>query len=256
MKETFKNGFLDDKMQEKIKKVKFKYKEEFDTLYDFNRLTYKVFENCKDIDVVDENLYLLPAFVEISKLYQSAVIMLEYGFLNNFESIVRNMLELSFQMLYVFDDKENVKNLKKYTYSETMKKLKYIKDKKLYDVVPKKFVDRRYAELESLKSDIKKIGAKNPPNVKDMCKNLGLEKEYVYYQLLSDYTHNDYSIIFDLNIFTKEGVLVNSNGNYTNFKYNSLRLISTLNMTLLKMIERYVPLLKSEYDELIRKAFN
>ena len=254
MVEILKDGFLDDKMQDKIKKVKVKYKDEVDLMYDFNRLTFKIFANYKNIDAIGENLYLLPAFVEISKLYQSAVIMLEYGFTNNFESIVRNMLELSFQMIYVFDDKDKVKNLEKYTYSETMKKLEYIRDNELYNVIPKDIVDKRYEELAILKAELKKEGAKNPPNVKDMCKILGLEKEYSYYQLLSDYTHNDFSVIYDLNVFTEKGVFVNSNGNYTNFKNNSLRLLSTLELTLVKMVDRFVPSLKKEYEKLIQKG--
>ena len=254
MIEVLENGFLDEKMKQKINVVKCKFKNEIELLYSFNRLTYKVIDHYKDIEASEDNLYILPAFVEISKLYQSAIIMLEYGFTNSFESIVRNMLELSFQVIYVFDNKENVKNLEKYTYSETMKKLEYIKDNELYSVIPKEVVDKRYSELESLKEEIKKKGAKNPPNTKDMCDNLGLKKEYSYFQLLSDYTHNDYSVIFGLNIFTEKGVYVNANGNYTNFRDNSLRLLSSLDLTLEKMIERYAPVLKSEYDEIIKKA--
>ena len=254
MIEVLKDGFLDDKMQDEIKKVKIKYKDEVDMMYAFNRLTLNLFNYYENTDANDDTLYLFPAFVEISKLYQSAVIMLEYGFTNNFASTMRNMLELSFQFLYVFDDKDKVKNLEKYTYSEEMKKLDYIKEKNLYDVVPKEIVDKRYSQLQTLKDNLKKKGAKNPPNVKDMCNNLGLENEYAYYQLLSDYTHNDFYIIFRENIFTDKGVFVNLNGDYKDFKDNSLRLISILDMTLIKMIKKFAPSLETEYNELLERA--
>lgn len=59
MIEVLKDGFLDDKMQDKIKKVKIKYKDEVDMMYAFNRLTFKIFDNYKNIDATEENLYLL-----------------------------------------------------------------------------------------------------------------------------------------------------------------------------------------------------
>ena len=43
MIEVLKDGFLDDKMQDEIKKVKIKYKDEVDMMYAFNRLTLNLF---------------------------------------------------------------------------------------------------------------------------------------------------------------------------------------------------------------------
>lgn len=129
MPEVLKNGFLDEKMQNKILKVKEKNKNIFDLLYDFNKFSYKIMDNFKGMDATKENQYLLPAFVEVNKLYQSAIIMLEYGLKNSFESLLRNILELWFQMAYVFSNSANVKRLEKYTYYQTLRKLDYIKEK-------------------------------------------------------------------------------------------------------------------------------
>ena len=252
--EILANGFLDDKMHNKINAVKKEYNEEIDLLSDFNKLAYKIIAQYHKIEPVNENLYLLPAFIEINKLYQAAVIMLEYGFVNCFESTMRNMFELSFQMIYVINDSNNMKNLEKFTYSEVIKKMKYIKDNKLYDIVPEESVEEICVNAQKLKDELKGSGAKNPPNIKDMCNNLGLQKEYAYYQYLSDYTHNDYSIIFGSNKFQEDGVYLDTNGDYSNFRNNSLRLISVLDMTLTKMIDKYAKVFKEEYDALIDKA--
>lgn len=108
--------------------------------------------------------------------------------------------------------------------------------------------------MEQLKKELKSQGVKNPPNILDMCNELGLEKEYAYYSFLSDYTHSDFSNIFGLNIFTDAGIVIYTDGTYKDFKNDSLRLLSVLELVISKMIDSYVPSLKEECRELIDRA--
>lgn len=252
-------GFLDDKMNIVIEDIKNKYKEEIKLLYAFNDICYKVIGNYKDLEIDKTNeelLYLLPAFIEINKQYQSAIIMLEYGFENNFESILRNIFELSFQMLYVFQDSNNMYRLEKRTYSKTMEKLKYIDENKLYDILPKDLLDNQNSKLEKNKEELKNLGIKNSPEIKDICKMLNMERDYSYYRYLSDYVHCDYSVIMSLSDYTDKGLRFQTTGNYDNFSNNSLRLIYSIELVLNKMINKIAPTLKDEHKKLVDEFNN
>ena len=250
----YENGFLDNGIQDKIIKVKTKYGYIFDLMNNFNMLSYKIMDNYAGIEANDKNLYILPAFVEINKLYQSSIIMLEYGLKSSFESLLRNIIELWIQMIYVFNNSNNVYRLEKSTYAETKKKLDFICENKLYEIIPEESANKIKTKLEKEIQGMEMRGIKKAPNVKDMCDSLKLKKEYAYYCFESDYTHSDYSNVVGLNITTEKGVYINANGSYDLFENDSLRLLSVLEEIVLKMIEEYVPSLKGEYDLLIKTA--
>ena len=105
MKIVLENGFLDDKMDYVINDIKKKNKKYFELAYAYNNFCYRIIERYKGIEIDTNNkelLYLLPAFGEVNKQYQASIILLQYGFSNNFENNLRCMLELYILMSYPF----------------------------------------------------------------------------------------------------------------------------------------------------------
>lgn len=254
MEEILIDGFLDDKMQKNIKKIKNRYKDEFNLLYKFNRLMYKIMDNYNDIEANESDNYILTGFVEINKLYQSAIIMLEYGLKNSFESLMRNILELSIQMLYVFLDEKNVYELEKNTYKNALSKLKYIRENKLYNIIPEDLIDIAYIKIESGKVKLEEKDIKCAPPIETMCNKVEMKEEYVYYRFLSNYVHQDFGIINEANIFTKDGVNINADVKHIEMKNCTFRIISSFQKVLEKIITTYTPKLKNEYDTLIMEC--
>ena len=248
MKEILENCFLDEKYKYVIRDNKEKNKEVFDFLHNFNALIVKVLYNFDGMLNTKETFYIVPAFAEIVRLYQAGVIMLEYGIPEVCESILRSIYDLKFQMLYVLEDNYNFQRLVKKTFKKEIDKLNYVEKNSLYNYVSKDVADKSRELFEQTIQGLEHI--KCAPDTKKMCEELDLKEDYLFYSLLCNYTHLSCDVICGLNIDNKIDTLPN----YRDVGYIGLRLCTSLDLILNKLIEKYAPHLSNEYENLVKEC--
>lgn len=244
--------FLDEKMKETINVCKKKFCYEFNLLYEYNELLYKVLYSLNGIDATDVNKYICSAFSELLKTYQASVIMLEYGLDTSFESLFRNILELSLKMIYVLNDDTNYERLEKKMCYDELVKMNYIKENGFYDIIPEDKINQYINYFEKRKNELSSKKVKSLPNIKDLCEKLDLKREYVYYGFLSDYTHKDLPAFYE-SITRKENYLVVS-PNYSEITNKCLRLISSLQNLIPLIMKKYNIKLDEENNKIMEKA--
>ena len=242
------NGFLDKQYRNVINANKTEHKELFDFLYNYNSLMHKILYNFNGMPNTKETFYIVPAFAEILKLYQACVIMLEYGMPELCESILRSIYDLKFQMLYVLEDTYNFQRLFKKTFIKEIDKLNYIEKNSLYNYVSKDVVDKSREVFEQTIQGLEKI--KCAPDTKKMCEDLGLKDEYLFYSLLCNYTHQSCDVICGLNINNEIDVLPN----YKDVDYIGLRVCSSVDLVIDKIIKKYASHLSDEYEMLVKEC--
>ena len=243
------NGFLDEKHKYLISNNKDKNKELFDLLNCFNMFLYKVLNNFHGMKKNNEINYIVPAFAKLMKLYQSCVILIEYGLPDISESLLRSIYDLKIQMLYVMNKKNNNKRLIKSLYEQELKKLQYVDDNHLYDFMPKDKIDKFRKEFQTTINKLEKV--KYAPNTRQICENLQIEQEYMFYSILCNDTHQSCDIIYSQN--KEEGIDI-----LPNFKKSfeaSFKLISAFDVILEKIIKKYAPHLTKYFEDFVN-SFN
>ena len=242
------NGFLDEKFNNLIISNKTSNKEFFDLLYDYNKLLHKVLYNFDGIKQNNEINYIVPAFAKLVKLFQSCVIMLEYGMPDISESMLRSIYDLKFQMLYVLKNDINYQRLIKRMFSKELGKLNYIDKHSLYDYVSKDDVENIRKVWNFTIEQLKDISC--APDTRQMCEELGLEEEYVFYSMLCNNSHQSCDVIYSLNKDFGIDILPD----FVNIYLVGFRLCNAIDLVLNKIITKYAPHLNEEYNKLIEQC--
>jgi hypothetical protein len=151
-------------------------------------------------------------------------------------------------MLYVLEDTYNFQRLFKKTFTKEIDKLNYIEKNSLYNYVSKDVVDKSREVFEQTIQGLEKI--KCAPDTKKMCEDLGLKDEYLFYSLLCNYTHQSCDFICGLNINNEIDVLPN----YKDVDYIGLRVCSSVDLVIDKIIKKYAPHLSDEYEMLVKQC--
>lgn len=248
------NTFLSSEKNEDVKKIKDTYADIIAIFNNINDFLYKVIYYFDGIKIKSGVEYLLSCFIELTKYYQSAIIMLEYGLSKSFECILRNIIDLVVKMCFVLKDDANIEKLKKSMYDDLNKKLNYIKRNSYFDVIPEEKLDEWLKISKNELKDLKQKNISSAPNMKKMCEEVGLKKEYVYYGLECDYVHNNFSVIIGGNQYTDNNVLLSIDADYNNFKESGYRLLSIMEIIIPKMVERFTPDLCDECRKLFKES--
>lgn len=241
------NGFLDEKHNDLININKKNNYELFELLFDFNKLLYKVLNNFNGMKKNNEIDYIVPAFAKLIKLYQSCVILIEYGMPDVSESLLRSIYDLKIQMLYVLENDTNYKRLIKSLFSNELNKLDNIDKYSLYDFMPKEMVDSYREKWQTTYEELNQI--KCAPKTKQMCEELGLEQDYLFYSILCNDSHQSCDVIYSLN--KEEGIDI-----LPNFKKSfeaSFKLISAFDVILEKIIKKYAPHLTKHFEDFVNR---
>ena len=165
-------------------------------MYNFNIFLYDVYW-CLDGKEINEcEQYIIASFSEIIKSYQAAIILLEYGLDTNFEMVLRGIFELVMKVLYVIKDEKNYLRLeKKYEYGE-IKRFKYIKRNRFFDIIPEELLNSMIDIYENRIDELEKDEIKYAPDMCGLCDDLNMKKEYCYYGFLSEYIHKGFTTIY------------------------------------------------------------
>lgn len=241
------NGFLDNKHKDLIKKHIKANQELFDLLYGYNRLLYKLLYSFDGMKKNNEIDYIVPAFAKITKLYQSCIILIEYGIPDISESLLRSIYDLKFQMLYVWKSDINYQRLIKNMFNKEINKLNYIDKTKSYTNISKTDVENFRKLWKSTNEQLKNISC--APDTKQMCEELGIENEYILYTMLCNDSHQSCDVIYSLNKEKGIDILPNYNAIYK----VAFRLIEIINPIISNIVEKYAKQFTDEYEELINQ---
>lgn len=251
MKQELKEELLNDIFKKEMNDIWSNNQVEYNLLLDLNKLINNIVNQFNNQEFKGKAKYVFPAFIEIRNLYQSAIIMLENKFLYSFNIILRSMMELSINILYVFDNEINIYRLEQKSYYEIKKKFVYIEDNHLYNILSKEQVTTGIKQIEKTINELENENIKPAPSIRKICKDLHLKKEYAWYLLLSSYTHESFDTIFNLNNFDLKSNIVRIGSNTINLKEETIKLIGTASFTIEKIINEYAPCLKKEYESFI-----
>ena len=242
-----KDGYLDEKYKNLIHDNKKTNSELYKLLYDFNKLLHKILYNFNGIEINNENNYIVPAFAKLVKLYQSCVILIEYGMTDISENILRSIYDLKFQMLYVFEKENNYQRLLKSLFSKELNILNNAEKYKLYDLITQEQIESYREKIKTNLQELEEI--KCAPDTKTMCEELRLQEEYIYYYFLCNETHQSCDVIYSLN--TSKGIDIQPK--YDKVYEISLKLIASFEHILEKIINKYTPYLQEEYRSMAER---
>lgn len=250
-----KDGFLDKNMRFLIEENKIKNKNEYAILYEFNRFLYKLSNALDDIELTDENKYIAASFINVHKLYQAAIILLEYGFDTKFESILRQIIDLIVNVLFVLNDKNNYKRILLKEYEEQIKLLDYIDEIKMYTFVPKEMLEQKKLEFEVGAEELRQQGVKSCPDTKQLCGIVEIKELYACYKYLCGFTHEGLGSIFQHTNNDNGNFCIDVNPKWGDINNDSARLINLIDVIILDIIKKFNIDLNEEYN-LFKEKFD
>ncbi len=245
------DGFMDLLINESLPKFRNAHKKEYEIIRETKNLFDKVQHKFVGQMVTKNEMYLVTAMIDLSKLFQSAVVLFERGLLESGNIIIRSCLDLSFKIVELINNKNFVDDMVKELHSETKSTLNIINEKKLYDIVPKETVENLLSTLDSEKSKFKisafQLAEKN-----------NLLDAYILYRLYCNESHQSIAILNEIQIFEAEGVHLNGNLRLEKFSESIYMLISIVMIPFSTLIDELFAddELKKQYELLNEKFQN
>lgn len=230
-------GFLNDEIQIVVDNKKEENKDIYQLIYKYNSLCYKLEKTFEKDNSNNVELYLFTTFSEIHTSFQSYIILLERGLYEDAQIILRSIYDKIFNILYVFDDFKNFELLFQKQVYLNIKLCEYIEENKLYDYMTKEKIVKnkeKYIKLRKLNEKGKQI---QPLDNKKICEKLNLEELYVHYKLLSDYTHNGFSVVESRIIQKEDGIIIDQNFKFGKLLDEVAKVIGILDYVIRKICE-------------------
>ena len=173
----------------------FDFRKEHRDEYEIINRLINLFRNCEEqlegLESNRENKFILASIIQLNKLYQSSVILLERGLKESANIIIRSILELSLKVISVIHNEKFLDILLNDEAIELKKLLNEIKENKFFDMIPQKTVDEY---IKTCEENID-INIKEKPTVYKMAYNNNLKKVYTFYRLQCDYAHQNTNIV-------------------------------------------------------------
>lgn len=239
--------FIDIKVNNCIPGFRNEHNEEYDSI----KGLIDIFRLCEDEiekkGVTQQNLYVMASIMQLNKLYQSAVILLERGLKESAYVIIRTILDLTFRIIQVIKDDKYIDVFHIDQQYEIRKCLNEIKTNSFFDIVPK---DKLEALMKKCNEEIN--GSENPKiKAYDLAVRNGFNKEYILYRLQCDYTHHSNSVIEGIIKVTEQGFFIDGNFQLDDFKESVAWLISITTIIFPTLLNEYIKnkTLKIKYNE-------
>ena len=240
------DGFLDLKLNEAISAFREEHRTEYLVVFRVKSFLYEV-QNCfVGKTVSQQDNFLAASIVELNKLFQSAVLLFERGLPDAANIVVRSILELSFKIVELLNNKEFLKEMKLDVNSNAIKTLNDIKENKFYDIVPQARLDELLSNCQQFKSQNGNVNI----SVKELAKRNGMLREYLLYRTYCDYTHQSLKVIDEIIDYTPDGVNLNGDLRLDDFSHSILMLVSITMISISKLLEY------SMIDEKLKDQFD
>ena len=207
-----KNGLLDKNIEFLVDNVRNKYFKQYNLVFSINDLFLKIInENIFNTFSNDREIYIYTTLFEIHSSFQSIILLLERGLLNNAEIILRSIYEKKFKLFAVIKDKRNYNRIldeREYYAAETALTINNSKNKQFNHLKDK--INLNLYNLENYK--------KKKTSTKKWALYAGLIDEYYkQYSIFSSAVHHDIITLTNLVENKSNGIKINTYS-YDNFE--------------------------------------
>lgn len=204
-----KNGFLDYDLNVEVNRRRQESKDAYKVAEEFNLLMYEIEKNFKKEEATNRDLYVFTVFNQIHISSQTYILLIERGLYCDAQIILRAIYEKILNLKIVIEDEEYLNRILKDTLCQSFSTLKKIKENQIFELIPENVVDKR---MDEYKNAIEKMDSiKLPMNLSDVADKVDMKRQYIYYKLLNEYTHNDLGALMQQLIFKEEGIIINGN---------------------------------------------
>lgn len=201
------NGFLDYNLNIEVNRKRQENKDVYKLAEEFNVLMYEIEKNFKKDNATNRDLYVFTVFNQIHVSSQTYIILIERGLYTDAQIILRSIYEKLLNLKIVIEDENYLNRILKDTLCQSFSTLKKIKENEIFELIPEKIVDKR---IDEYKNAIEKMNTiKLPMNLCDVADKVNMKRQYIYYKLLSEYSHNDLGALMKHLIFKDDGVIIN-----------------------------------------------
>lgn len=201
------NGFLDEKLNLSVKEIRMKNEDAYSLAYELNNLLYEIEKKFVDKTANNRDIYIYTIFNQIHISCQTYLLLVERGLYADSQVILRSIYDKIFNMIMVVKDETYLHRLLKKALNENLNISQRIKDKGLFDIVSQNNLDLLILQYEEKLAEMKKI--KGPYDNASLTEKVGMQRHYIYYKLLSKYTHSELTILLNQLIFKEEGIIIN-----------------------------------------------
>lgn len=232
-----KNGFLDDDLNIEVDRKRKENEDAYKVVEEFNLLMYEIEKKFKKDNATNRDLYVFTVFEQIHIPSQTYIILIERGLYSDAQIILRSIYEKILNLKIVIADENYLNRILKDTLCQGFSTLKKIKENQIFELIPESIVKMR---MEEYKNAIEKMNTiKLPMNLSDVADKVDMKRQYIYYKLLSEYSHNDLVILMQQLIFKEDGIIIN--GSQMNLKISDeiLRFIECLEYSI-RAISQYL----------------
>lgn len=238
------NDFLSYDLNLEVNRKRKENADAYKLAEEFNLLMYEIEKNLKKENATNRDLYIFTVFEQIHISSQTYVILVERGLYSDAQIILRSIYEKILNLKIVIVDEEYLSRILKDTLCESLSTFKKIKKDEIFELIPENIVDEKIDEYEHAIKKMDKI--KLPMNFSDVADKVNMKRQYIYYKLLSKYTHNDLGVLTQQLIFEEDGIIINGNQIEQNISNEILRFIECSEYTI-RAVSQYLK--KNEYVE-------
>lgn len=212
LEEILKNGFLDEKLELSVKDLRLAHKDAYHMARELNELMYEIEKEFIGKKSTSRDLYIYTVFSQIHNSCQTYILLVERGLYADSQIILRSIYEKIFKLMIVIEDAEYLKRFLKDSLKKGMSTLNKIKSKKLFKLISEDIVDSKIKEFNDALNRMNDV--KLPSDLGKISEIIKMDLQYIYYKLLSEYTHNDLVVSMKHLIFEDEGVIINGSQIY------------------------------------------
>jgi hypothetical protein len=240
------DGVLDLKLNETISLFREEHKPEYLVVFKVKSFLDELQNSFVGKTVSQQDKFLVASIVELNKLFQSAVLLFERGLPGAANIVVRSILELSFKIIELLNNKDFLKEMILDVNFNAIKTLNDIKENEFYDVVPQTRLDELLSNCQQFKSQNGNVNI----SVKELAKRNGMLREYVLYRTYCGYTHQSLKAIDEIIDYTPDGVNLNGDLRFDDFSHSILMLVSITMISFPKLLEHSLidKKLKDQFD--------
>lgn len=210
--QKLKNGFLDECLNLDVHTLRENNKDAYSLVNELNDLMYKIENEFVNKNCDNRGVYIVTVFNQIHISCQTYIILVERGLYCDSQVVLRAIYEKIFNLIKVIKDEKYINRLLKKSINENLSALKSIEKYRAYEIINEKTTKEQLEEYEKLYDAMNDI--KNPHDNAKLAEELGLERQYIYYKLLSKYTHAELTILMQQLIFKEKGIIVNGSQVY------------------------------------------
>ena len=238
------NEFLNFKINECLPKFREEHKEEYAVIFDLMQLLKSIEDKFVGKYASQQSIFLFSAVIEINRLFQSAILLLERGLSTSAKIITRTILELSIKIVEMVKNKEFIQEVLFDEIGEARSTVRAAERYNRTDLIP----PEKIQEIEETYSSLKKDKSYKKKRIEDLAKKNGLEIEYLLYKTYCSSTHISASTLGKNFKHLSAGIVFDAGVQLDNFKNDLCSLIGIVLIS--------IPCLTNEYfndDNLMKK---